>query len=203
MVSRGVNSPGDRWRCGEEVDFAQRLVAAVEPGVEAPAMRRGRRIGWRARPGRRAARCHRSWRRSPRTTRPVAVVHGAWPAASWAARSSPCWSRFLAAAISSGLKNSLYCERVAHGLVIDEHVGQQRGAFRLALFSLSVAARRCASPASSSARSAAGTSMPAAGTGLRVVGPGPQPQTGVRQTAFSYWISLSYGFCGRGGDYSI
>ena len=117
MVSRGVNSPGDAHaRSAEEIDFAQAFRCAREtrcPAASGAAPWANTRA---APPARTAARSYRSSRRYPRTTRPVAVVHGALPSASWAARSSPTSSSSARCRDLRRLEEFVVLQRVAHGL---------------------------------------------------------------------------------------
>ena len=102
------HSPTLRCAVGQKIDFAEGFIAAVEPGVQAPAVRRGGRIRRRHD---QAVRLHAAVDFGD-----VAAHHqagGSGPGglfcASSAARSSPCCSSALALATSSALKNSLYC----------------------------------------------------------------------------------------------
>ena len=118
----GVNSPGVVQAVPEKIDLAQRLVAAVEPGVDAPAMRAVRRVGRRHDQavglhaaidlGDVAAR-HQAGRRSPRG---VARCQGVGALLAH-------FEQFLRMRDFDRLEKFVVLERDADGFMEDAHVG--------------------------------------------------------------------------------
>ncbi len=120
---------GGALAAGKEVDFAEGFVAAVKPGIHAPAMGRRRRVRGRDDEAvrlnalidfRNVAAHYESGGGGPRR-----LAFGQLGGAGFA-----LLQEGLGGGDFGGLKEFVVLERVADGLVIDQHVGQQRAALQ-------------------------------------------------------------------------